>query len=449
MEKEIIWDTRGSRANTRQSKDSTIYTFKNGSTLQNVAASENTRGARFHSGLMEECVSIDQKILNEVIIPTMNVSRLINGKVDEHEKLNKSQCFITTAGYKNTFAYDKLIQILCQSVARPETAIVLGGSWRVPVIEGLLDRDFITQLKLDGTYDEASFDREYESIWTGDVESAFFSSDVFDKRRVLQLPEYKANGRTNSKGYYVLGVDVGRLGCTTEVVVIKVTPTPTGVPRKQIVNLFSYEAEHFALQSIHIKRIFNQFNCRAAVIDGNGLGHGLVDMLTTDQEDPDTGETLWNWGVINDDNGDFRKMRTTETITDAMYIMKANASLNTEMYSYCQAQMRNGKVLFLVDGNIAKGKLLDQAQGKKMSPAKRIEYLKPYYQTNFLKDQMLNLIEVTEGVNITLKPNNKKIKHDKFSALIYGLYYCKLQEDKRGKKRMNVNNLMCFSKGER
>ena len=257
-----------------------------------------------------------------------------------------------------------------------------------------------------------------ESLWTGDVESAFFNSAIFDKRRVLQLPEYKNNGRTNVKGYYVLGIDVGRKDCTTEVVVIKVTPAPTGVPRKQIVNIYSYEAEHFGLQAIHIKRLFNQFNCRAAVVDGNGLGHGLVDMLTMDQEDPDTGEMLWNWGVINDEDGDFRKMRTAETITDAMYIMKATAPLNTEMYSYCQSQMRNGKILFLIDDNVAKGKLLDQAQGKKMTPVQRAEYLKPYVQTNILKDQMLNLIEETEGINIILKPHNKKIKHDKFSASI-------------------------------
>jgi hypothetical protein len=257
-----------------------------------------------------------------------------------------------------------------------------------------------------------------ESLWTGDVESAFFNSAIFDKRRVLQLPEYKNNGRTNAKGYYVLGIDVGRKDCTTEVVVIKVTPAPTGVPRKQIVNIYSYEAEHFGLQAIHIKRLFNQFNCRAAVVDGNGLGHGLVDMLTMDQEDPDTGEMLWNWGVINDEDGDFRKMRTAETITDAMYIMKASAPLNTEMYSYCQSQMRNGKILFLIDDNVAKGKLLDQVQGKKMSPVQRAEYLKPYVQTNILKDQMLNLIEETEGINIILKPHNKKIKHDKFSASI-------------------------------
>ena len=37
----------------------------------------------------------------------MNVSRRAkNGKVDEKESLNKSQIYITTAGYKGTFSYD-------------------------------------------------------------------------------------------------------------------------------------------------------------------------------------------------------------------------------------------------------------------------------------------------------------------------------------------------------
>lgn len=69
LENEIVWDTRGKRAITRQTKDSVTYTFKNDSVLQNIAASENSRGQRFQSGLMEECVGIDQDILNEVIIP--------------------------------------------------------------------------------------------------------------------------------------------------------------------------------------------------------------------------------------------------------------------------------------------------------------------------------------------------------------------------------------------
>lgn len=69
LEREIIWDTRGTTARTSQSKDSVVYTFKNGSTLENVAATEKTRGRRFQSGLMEECVGIDQDILEQVIVP--------------------------------------------------------------------------------------------------------------------------------------------------------------------------------------------------------------------------------------------------------------------------------------------------------------------------------------------------------------------------------------------
>jgi hypothetical protein len=52
---EIVWDTRAAKnvsdAHTRQNKDSAVYSFKNGSTLCNVVAGEQTRGRRFQCGL--------------------------------------------------------------------------------------------------------------------------------------------------------------------------------------------------------------------------------------------------------------------------------------------------------------------------------------------------------------------------------------------------------------
>lgn len=92
---------------------------------------------------------------------TTNVKRTVNGEVDPDDRMNQQQLYITTAGYKNTFAYEKLIQVLCQSVARPNDAIVLGGSWRTPVMEKLLDKNFVRDLRMDGTFNEASFEREY------------------------------------------------------------------------------------------------------------------------------------------------------------------------------------------------------------------------------------------------------------------------------------------------
>ena len=73
--------------------------------------------------------------------------------------------------------------------------------------------------------------------------------------------------------------------------------------------------------------------------------------------------------------------------------------------------------------------------GKNMTPEKRNAYLKPFVMTGILRDEMMNLREENEGVNIILKPASKKIKKDKFSALAYGLYYIKQEEDLKKRKR--------------
>ena len=140
-------------------------------------------------------------------------------------------------------------------------------------------------------------------------------------------------------------------------------------------------------------------------------------------------------------------MRTERTIPDVLYIMKANQVLNSEMYAYCKTQITNGRMRFLIDENIAKNKLMGQAQGQKMNALQRAEYLLPYNQTSILRDQMANLIQENEGAHIILKQSNRKTKKDKFSALIYGLYWCKLEEDRAKKKRKrNIQDFMFFTK---
>lgn len=445
---EIIWDTRGKIAQTSQSKDQVTYSFKNGSTIQNVAMTESTRGARFQGLLVEECAKIDQDKLTEIIMPTLVISRQVNGTVDPKEVLNQSSVFVTSAGYKDTYSYDKLIQTLCEMVGKPEEAFILGGDWKIPVVEGLQPANFIQSQEMDNSMDEAGFDREYNSIWAGNIEGAFFNSSKFDQCRILNIAETKYNKGISSKGYYALGIDVGRIGCSTEVVVIKVTPAPTGVAVKQIVNIYTFEEDHFGLQAIKIKRLFNQYKCNIAVVDGNGLGVGLVDFLVEDQIDPDTDETLYNWGVYNDEERVYKKFETPDTIHNAMYIMKANQPLNSEMYSYCQSQLLSGKLKFLIDENVAKNKLMAQAQGKKMSPNQRADYLRPYVETSILKSQLMNLVQENEGANIILKQASRKIKKDKVSALIYGLYWCNLQEKKNHKRKgRNIKDFMFFTTG--
>nr|DAF55156.1 MAG TPA: large terminase [Siphoviridae sp. ctZHD14] len=162
---EIVWDTRGKIAQTTQSKDQVTYAFKNGSQLSNAAMTEGTRGQRFQSILVEESAKVDQEKLTEIIMPTLVISRQINGEVDLNEVLNQSAIFVTSAGYKGTYAYEKLIDTLCHSVAgKDNEAFILGGDWKIPVVEGLQPANFIQAQENDNSMDEAGFDREYKKL---------------------------------------------------------------------------------------------------------------------------------------------------------------------------------------------------------------------------------------------------------------------------------------------
>lgn len=444
LNNELDW-TRGA---SKKSKDDVQYIFKNGSSIDILAAKQSSRGQRRTGGLMEECVLIDGDILNEVIIPTTNVNRLLpDGSRHNEEVVNKSQIYITTAGWKNSFAYSKLIELLIQSLIEPDMVMIMGGTYETPITEGLLDEDFVDQLKLQGTFKEESFDREYRSKWSGDAENAFYSAEKFDKHRILAQPEYEYSGRSSKNAYYIIGVDVGRIGCTTEACIFKVTPQPQGTSLKSLVNIYTYEAEHFETQAINLKKLFYKYKAKCMSIDANGLGIGLIDFMTRAQIDPETGDTLPPFGVEGGTSEDaiapYRKIKGSDVEENALYLIKANAPINTEAYSYAQTQLSSGKIKFLKDEAEAKTKLMSTKVGQNMDLDKRNEYLLPFTLTTVLREQMLNLVEENEGVNIILKQASRSIKKDKFSAFIYGLYYIKQEEDmKKRKKRRNISDFL-------
>ena len=439
--KEIDWR----RGQTLEGKDYVKYVFKNGSYFDNIAARESSRGKRRHGGLIEECVGVDGDILSQVIIPTMNISRMcMDGTTHDEETLNKSQIYITTAGYKNTFPYDKLIQLLVWEIIKPQQSIIMGGTWRIPVLIGLQSKSFIQDLKQDGTFNESSFDREYESKWSGTVEDAFFNAEIFDRNRILNQPEYEASGRSSKLAFYVLAADIGRKGCDSVICVFKVTPQSQGGAAKSLVNIYTLSDEHFEDQAIELKKLYYKYNARQIVIDGNGMGIGLIDYMVKSQTDPDTNETYPDFGVSNDEEGYYKKYKTSVTELDAMYILKANAPINTEAHAIARSQLSSGKVKFLIDERIAKNKLMATKVGQSMKPEQRAEYLKPFTLTSILKEEMMNLREETEGVNIILKQANRGIRKDKFSAFEYGLYYLKLEEDKKKKRKKFKASDWCF-----
>lgn len=444
---EINWD----RGQTKHSKDEVKYIFRNGSYIDVLPALESSRGQRRTGGLFEECVLIDPDALNEIIIPCCVINRrLPNGKRVPQEIINQSENYITTAGYKDSFSYQRLIELLAESIMDPDEVMIMGGTWEIPVNEGLQPKNFIQSLKLQGSFDESSFDREWCSKWTGDSEKSYYSSSAFDKCRELNQPELEHSGRSSKNAYYILGVDVGRKADTSEVTVVKVTPQPQGAALKSVVCFYSKANATMREQAVWLKKLFIKYKARCMVVDGNGIGINLIDELVLGHEDPENGDYLPPLGVeggtYEGADQEYKKFRTNDTIKDAVFVVKANAPINTEAHSYLRSQIDSRKIRFLIEERDARIKLMETKVGQAMTPEERNEKLIPFQLTDNLKTQMGNLVEDNEGVNIILKKNNKSIPKDRFSSLEYALYYIKKEEERKKKRKTrNISDLMFFS----
>lgn len=82
---------------------------------------------------------------------------------------------------------------------------------------------------------------------------------------------------------------------------------------KNIVNIFTRSDDHFEDQAIWLKKLYYKYRAKRLVIDGNGLGIGLVDYMIKPQIDPETNETIPDFGVYNDDEGYYKQYQTPNT----------------------------------------------------------------------------------------------------------------------------------------
>jgi hypothetical protein len=101
-----------------------------------------------------------------------------------------------------------------------------------------------------------------------------------------------------------------------------------------------------------LKKLYYKYNARRIVIDGNGVGLGFVDFMVKSQVTPD-GDTYPDFGIYNDKEGYYKKYRTNVTEDDAIYIIKANAPINTEAFATVQTQLDSGKIKFLITERLA------------------------------------------------------------------------------------------------
>lgn len=119
-------------------------------------------------------------------------------------------------------------------------------------------------------------------------------------------------------------------------------------------------------QAAHIKELVKEYRPKEIVIDGNGVGAGLIDALVVPSYGKN-GEVYEPLYVTNDPDN-YPIPRGQEKSKNAIiYNIKANAQLNSEIYSNLYLQINGGNLLLLASERIVKEKLMTTKKGQRMN----------------------------------------------------------------------------------
>lgn len=436
-----------------QSNDYIELWFHNGSMFDIIGTSQGTRGIRRNNGFLDEAALFDPEELNERVLPTMNISRKdVLGRMDHNENTNQQQIWMTTAASKTNFAYDKLLEFAVISILSPESAYICGGDYRLPVKVGLMGKRQLEEMRLSSTFRADSFAREMMSIWSGGSNDSWVNMDKLLKMRRNLLPEYAAVNSKVAKGdFYIISVDVARTGANTVIHVFRVSER-SNYFQKYLVYTETLHDQHFNVQANRIKHLNNLYLPREVVVDGNGPGIGLIDLLVMDTFDSEKGVVYEALGVINDQ--DYIK-RQDPDIKRVVYVLKTGGpSAASLIHSNCFVQLSSNRVTFLAADQVARSRLLSTKKGQKMSTKERVIALMPFEMTSRLFDELGN-IRVKQLVDrIDIELISRRLNKDRFSALEYGLWRIKEYEDQwikernRGKNRL-TDYLFISPKGKK
>ena len=410
-------------------------TFRNGSIFDVVAALDSQRGGRRYGGLIDELRDHDPDIVSEVVLPLMNVKRRnATGVVNEYEP-QPQQIWMSSASSKSSYCYEKIIELLESEIINPDATFVWGVDYRVPMMHGLLDKQYINEIKMSQTVKDDSFAREYLGHFTGGVADSWFDYDKLSKYRKLINPETTQKIRENEDVFYFMSIDVGRLKCQTVVTVFKVY-RGSDYFKCRVVNIVVIGAgektHHFDKQALEIKRMIAAYQPDEVLIDTNGLGVGLMDFMVK----PTFGDSTMYPAYCCFNDEDYSKKLYPDAIP-LIYSMKSNNTLDGKIHANCYTMINSGRVIFLAREQEIKNKLLATKVGQKMKLEQRMQRLQPHEITTRLFEEMVNLKlkQIGTGLDLKLEQVNTNMGKDKFSSLEYGLWRIKEIEEEYYKKK--------------
>lgn len=419
----------------RFSKNDAFIKFKNGSMITNLANAQTSKGRRRHRIKIEESALLNNTLYEDALEPIVEIGRITAGNlaIIDPEEMNQQIHFFTTSGYRGSDEFARSVRMI-NGMRDLIGDIVLGSSWKLPCYYGRGSTK-AQILKKKRNSNPIFFAQNYEQEWVGCANNALVDVNKLMASRVLEEPIFEAQKESDE---YYISVDVARSENTNNnqsaIVIIKALRSPVNkrICELQVVNVFGVTNKmNFKNQACLVKKLKNFYRAKMVVVDGNGLGSGLVDQLLLDSYDPITGEYLGCFDTINTDN-----KPENPNADKCLFDMKAQG-YQTKVVSY---------FINAIDSGILK--LLIRKQEQDFTDKEREFYdrnVLPFINTELLFMEIANLkLKIMSGNNLSVEKVVKKIDKDKFSALSYGIFYVMEFKNQERKKDTNFDPSQMF-----
>jgi hypothetical protein len=304
--------------------------FNNGAFIEGLplGTGQSVRGRRYNIIVIDEYASVDEDIINSVVMPMMNVKK---------KGIENKSLIAGTAYYAWNHFYLKYLAYHVMSHKEPDLyalhEYIFEDVTMVPDAPFELDKDAYEMMRL-GTTDEIY---QMEHFCRFPVENVgFFSSQMLDrctpKATETTMPcPIEVTGENNDM--YVMGIDAARVagGDNFSISIIKIKNHT-----KQFVHGFILNGAPYQEMIRHIRRLCTDFNIARINLDAGGGGTTIKDLLSESYStadgrvyqpilDMDDKDTIYNAGL--------RMLRLTnftrQTVNDLYMRLKSDIQHKT------------------------------------------------------------------------------------------------------------------------
>lgn len=440
-----------------------IIVFNNTSVIKVVTASDSARGNRCNVLLLDEFRLISLDVINTVLRKFLTQRRMPDyselsdeERNAEYAKEKNKIIFGSSAYFADHWSYTRCLDTLKSMIVPGRKDFICSLPYELSIKEGLLDPDIVESEMLESDFSEIKHMMEYEAVFYNSSQDAFFDFNTVSRNRRVQYPMLPAtlSGKLKSNANLriqpkqpgerrLISADIALMASTkfnndaTAIHITRLIPTKAGRYAVNLVYTENNEGMRTEEQALNIRRLYEEFDCDYIVLDARNVGLSILDCLSNDISDPESGEIFPALCTCNNDALAARCV--VKGAPKVIWSIIGSSKFNSDIALLMREGFKSGRLRLLVneyDGEAAMNQLPGFAN---MDVQDKTRLLMPYINTTLLINEMVNLRH--DETNGLVKLSEKSgMRKDRYSSLSYNYYVALQLENEMRRKSVRVED---------